>query len=232
MNDDIATRLDEVRQRIDAACHRVGRDPDDITLVGISKTHGAGEIAVAVAAGLRDVGENRVQEAAPKIAALSELTPRPVWHMVGHLQSNKARDAAGLFDILHSVDSEHIADALSQNATRPLRVLIEVNVAGEASKFGVAPSTAMKLAAYVGRQPNIQLLGLMTVAPLTADPEEVRAVFRALRELRDAIGLGELSMGMTDDFEVAVEEGSTFVRVGRAIFGPRAARADAKKEPV
>ncbi len=161
-------------------------------------------------------------EAAAKIGALRAQDVAPRWHLVGHLQRNKVAAALNLFDILHSVDSERLAEAISAQATRTVRVFIEVNVAGEASKFGVQPSEATGLAERIGALPNLDLLGLMTVAPQVDDPEDVRRVFRTLRELRDALGLRELSMGMTDDFEVAVEEGSTLVRVGRAIFGARA----------
>lgn len=219
---DIARNLAAVRARIGAAAERVGRTPGDITLVGVSKTHPPDAVAAAFAAGLRDFGENRVQEAAAKIDALRAQDVAPRWHLVGHLQRNKVAAALDLFDILHSVDSERLAEAISAQATRPVRVFIEVNVAGEAAKFGVPPGEAAGLAERIGALPKLDLLGLMTVAPQVDDPEDVRRVFRTLRELRDAIGLRELSMGMTDDFEVAVEEGSTLVRVGRAIFGARA----------
>lgn len=219
---DISRNLDAVRARIGAAAERAGRLRGDITLVGVSKTHPPDAVAAAFAAGLRDFGENRVQEAAAKIDALRTQDVTPRWHLVGHLQRNKVAAALNLFDILHSVDSERLAEAISAAATRSVRVFIEVNVAGEASKFGVAPGEAAGLAERIGALPNLDLLGLMTVAPQVDDPEDVRRVFRALRELRDALGLRELSMGMTDDFEVAVEEGSTLVRVGRAIFGARA----------
>jgi PLP dependent protein len=219
---DISRNLDAVRARIGAAAERAGRSRGDITLVGVSKTHPPDAVAAAFAAGLRDFGENRVQEAAAKIDALRTQDVTPRWHLVGHLQRNKVAAALNLFDILHSVDSERLAEAISAAATRSVRVFIEVNVAGEASKFGVAPGEAAGLAKRIGALPNLDLLGLMTVAPQVDDPEDVRRVFRALRELRDALGLRELSMGMTDDFEVAVEEGSTLVRVGRAIFGARA----------
>jgi pyridoxal phosphate enzyme (YggS family) len=142
--------------------------------------------------------------------------------LLGHLQTNKVPAAIDLFDILHSVDSERLASAIDRRAGNPVKALIEVNVAGEASKFGLAPEHAPALADRIAALPHIDLIGLMTVAPIVDDPEDVRAVFRKLRQLRDAIGLRELSMGMTDDFEVAVEEGATLVRVGRAIFGPRA----------
>ncbi len=190
--------------------------------MGVSKTHGPETIVAAYGAGLRDFGENRVHEATAKIRVLRALDIRPRWHFVGHLQSNKVRAVLELFDILHSVDSERLAELISARAGRTVGVLIEVNLAGEASKFGVTAGEVLPLAERVGALPNIDLLGLMTVAPLIEDPERVRPVFRRLRELRDAVGLRELSMGMTDDFEVAVEEGSTLVRVGRAIFGDRA----------
>lgn len=218
----IARNVAEVNARIASAAERAGRAPGDITLVAISKTHATEVVAAAFAAGLRDFGENRVQEAAAKVIALREQGIRPRWHLVGHLQRNKAASAIDLFDILHSVDSERLAEAISAAAARPVRVLIEVNVAGEDTKFGVAPEAVSKLAARIGNLPHLELAGLMTVAPRVDDPEDVRPVFRQLRQLRDAVGLPELSMGMTDDFEVAVEEGSTLVRVGRAIFGARA----------
>ena len=219
---DIAASLAAVRARVAAAAERAGRSPRDITLVGVSKTHPVDVARAAFDAGLRDFGENRVQEAAPKIHAMREQGAGPSWHLVGHLQRNKVPVAIGLFDILHSVDSERLAEAISAAAPREIRVFIEVNVAAEETKFGVAPAGVSKLAERVGGLPNIDLAGLMTVAPRVDDPEDVRPVFRALRQLRDAVGLRELSMGMTDDFEVAVEEGSTLVRVGRAIFGARA----------
>lgn len=194
----------------------------DVTLIAVSKTHPASMIATAYAAGIRDFGENRVQEALPKIESLRASGMAPRWHLIGHLQTNKVRAAIEGFDILHSIDSERLARAISERAERPVSVMIEVNIAGEASKFGVAPEEAPKLAERIGGFPNVDLRGLMTVAPQADDPEGVRPIFRKLREMRDAIGLTELSMGMTDDFEVAVEEGSTLVRVGRALFGARA----------
>jgi pyridoxal phosphate enzyme (YggS family) len=180
-------------------------------------------IGAAVRAGLRDVGENRVQEATPKIAALQGAGVSPVWHLVGHLQTNKIRAAIGCFDILHGVDSERLAQAINERTDAPVRIFLEVNMGGETTKRGVTPAEAPAIAERIGALPGIELLGLMTVAPPADDPEEVRPIFRDMRELRDAIGLRELSMGMTDDFEIAVEEGATFVRVGRALFGARAA---------
>jgi len=215
----IADRVAHVRQRVERAAERAGRSPDDVTIVAVSKGFPPQAIEEAVAAGIAHVGENRVQEAATKVPGLRDL---PVtWHLVGHLQTNKAKTALELFDIIHSVDSLHLAEALSHRSQRPLPVLLEVNVAGEAAKFGFPPDEVAAAAQAVARLPNLDLRGLMTVAPLVSDPEAVRPVFRELRRLRDALGLAELSMGMSDDFEVAIEEGATLVRIGRAIFSER-----------
>ena len=217
----IAENLRRVQERVDAACRRAGRSPAEVTLVGISKSFPASAVVAAYAAGLRDMGENRVQEAAAKIppAAAQGATPR--WHLVGHLQSNKVKTALGLFDIIHSVDSLRLAEAISRQATKPTPVLLEVNVAGEESKFGLRPEELAETLAQARSLPNVDVRGLMTVAPLVEDAEAVRPVFRRLRELAGALALPELSMGMSDDFEVAVEEASTMIRIGRAIFGPR-----------
>ncbi|HJX61680.1 MAG TPA: YggS family pyridoxal phosphate-dependent enzyme [Dehalococcoidia bacterium] len=215
----IAERVAHLRQRVQRAAERARRSPAEITIVAVSKGFPPSAIDEAVVAGIADVGENRVQEAAAKIVALRGL---PVtWHLVGHLQTNKAKTALELFDIIHSVDSLHLAEALSNRALRPLPLLLEVNAAGEASKFGLPPGEVDAAAQAIARLPRLDLRGLMTVAPFVSDPETVRPVFRELRRLRDALGLPELSMGMTDDFEVAIEEGATLVRIGRAIFGER-----------
>ncbi len=219
----IAMNIAAVRARIAAAAARAGRDPAGVRLVGVSKTFPAEVVAAAVRAGLADIGENRVQEAVAKRAALDTAGLRPVWHLVGHLQTNKVKPALQTFDILHSIDSLRLAEALNRHATRPVDVLIEVNVAGESTKFGFAPDEVAEAVRHLQRLEHLRLRGLMTVAPQVDDPEQVRPVFRALRALRDATGLAELSMGMTDDVEVAVEEGATMVRIGRAIFGPRPA---------
>jgi pyridoxal phosphate enzyme (YggS family) len=219
----IAQNLAEVRSRIDAACMRAGRSPDDVTLIGVTKGMPAEAVAEAIEAGLADAGENRVQEAVGKIDALAARGLRPRWHLIGHLQSNKARDAVERFAIIHSVDSLRIAEAISRRARGPVPIFLEVNVAQEASKFGLSPGEVRATLPAMQALPNIDVLGLMTVAPRVDEPEGVRAVFRALRELRDAVSLRALSMGMTDDFEVAIEEGATHVRVGRAIFGERPA---------
>lgn len=224
----IAGNLARVRERMAAACRRAGRSPDEVTLVGVSKGFRAEAVAEAFSAGLEDIGENRVQEAAAKIAALAATGVHPRWHLVGHLQTNKAKTAIDLFAIIHSVDSLRLAQALSQRSRQPVAILLEVNVAQEPSKFGFAPEEVAPALSSIAALPNLDVRGLMTVAPLTDDPETVRPVFRRLRELRDALGLRppggglrELSMGMTGDFEVAIEEGATMVRIGRAIFGPR-----------
>ena len=217
----VAEQLTRVRERMAAACRRAGRSPDEVTLVGVSKGMPAQAVAEAHAAGLQDVGENRVQEAADKIEALAAQGVRPRWHLVGHLQTNKAKTVTGLFAILHSVDSVRLAQALSRRAREPLPILLEVNVAQEASKFGFTPQEVASALRSIVDLPNLDVRGLMTIAPQTDQPESVRPVFQRLRELRDELGLRELSMGMTNDFEVAIEEGATMVRVGRAIFGER-----------
>ena len=211
-----------------AACQRAGRSPDEVVIVGVSKTLPPPLVAEACRAGLADVGENRVQEAAAKIPQVQALGCSPRWHLVGHLQTNKVRTALGLFDIIHSADTLRLAEFISRYAEGlPARqagsvsVLLEVNVAGEAGKFGFRPEETGQALEQIARLPGVAVQGLMTVAPLVDNAEEVRPIFRELRRLRDALGLRDLSMGMTDDFEVAIEEGATMVRIGRAIFGPR-----------
>lgn len=226
----LAANLARVRERIAAAAVRAGRDPATITLVPVTKTMPDATIRAAYDLGLRVFGENRVQEAKAKATALADL-PDLHWHLVGHLQRNKAKTAVGLFDVIHSVDSVRLARALSHHATdadHALSVLLEINVAGETSKFGFAPAEALTAVPMIASLPGLTIEGLMTVAPFVPDPETVRPVFRQLRALRDDLARGcpthpwqHLSMGMTDDFEVAIEEGATMVRVGRAIFGAR-----------
>ncbi len=218
---DTEANVREVRRRIAQACERSGRSPDEIIVVAIAKGFAASAIRGAFDCGIRHFGENRVQEAKEKVGQLSDLRADATWHMVGHLQSNKAKAAVELFDIIHSVDSISLAGALSQRAQKILAVLLQVNVSGEASKSGFAVDDVAGAVDEVRQLANLEVMGLMTIAPLTADPEDVRPVFRKLRELRDSLGLEHLSMGMTDDFEVAVEEGATMLRIGRAIFGDR-----------
>jgi pyridoxal phosphate enzyme (YggS family) len=245
MDDPIAigTNLARVRERIAAAARRAGRRPEEVTLVAVTKTHPAQVVTAAYQAGLRDLGENRVEEASGKIPIVQEqvaVSDRIHWHMIGHLQRRKAGLAVALFDIIHSVDSLRLAqriDRMAAESEKVMPVLLEVNVSGEASKYGFEQSPAAgpeERAAFLAdvaqilALPHLRLCGLMTMAPIVADPEEARPVFVALRMLRDELGRRfpeadwrELSMGMTDDFEVAVEEGATLVRVGRAIFGER-----------
>ena len=218
---DIEANIREVRRRMALACERSRRSVDEITLVAITKGFEAPVVRAAFDSGIKDFGENRVQEAEEKIAQLKDLRPAVTWHMVGHLQSNKARVAVELFDIIHSVDSIKLAEILNRRAEKPLPVLLEVNVSGEVTKAGFSLGELAAAAKEIGQLPNIKLIGLMTVAPFVPDPEAVRPVFRELRELRDSMGLKQLSMGMTDDFEVAIEEGATMLRIGRAIFGNR-----------
>ena len=217
----IAENVVRVRARIAAACDRAGRDPADVTLIAVTKTHPPEAVAAAYAAGIRDFGENRVQEAGEKIPAARALGVEATWHLIGNLQRNKVAAALPLFDVIHSVDSLRLAEALNERSTAGARVLLEVNVSGETSKHGVSLEEAPDLAERIGHMRHIALIGLMTVAPIAAEPEDARPIFRRLGGLRDALGLRELSMGMTGDFEVAIEEGATFVRVGRAIFGAR-----------
>lgn len=187
-------------------------------------------VRVALEAGVRDVGENRVQEGVAKRAALAGEFPSVDWHFIGHLQTNKAARAAENFDLIHSLDSPRLAEAISRSASRrAVPVLIQVNVSGEGTKFGVPPGEVESLARAVSRLPGLELRGLMTIAPLTDDPETVRPVFRYLRELAGEVDrlrlpgvrMELLSMGMSQDYEVAVSEGATLVRIGTAIFGPR-----------
>jgi hypothetical protein len=227
---DIKENVSRVRERIAAACQRSGRGPDDVKLVAISKTFPPQSIRAAYEAGLRDFGENRVQEAAAKRPALLDLSI--TWHMVGHLQTNKAKAARELFHWVHTVDSFRLAQKLEQASapeSRRLPVLLEVNLGGEESKTGVGESEIIQLAEQISRLATLEVLGLMVIPPFFDDPEHVRPYFRRLRQLAQEIdtknianvSMHELSMGMSHDFEIAIEEGATIVRVGTAIFGPR-----------
>jgi len=219
-----------IRERIAAAAARASRDPAAVRLMGVTKTVGDDRIRQAVEAGIDIIGENYVQEAKRKIELLGKSVE---WHFIGHLQTNKARFAVRLFDMIHSVNRMSLAEELNRRASAAgvvCRVLIEVNLAGEESKSGAPPGEAPGLIrAIAAGMPNLSIRGLMTMAPWYDDPEKARPCFAGLRALRDRIAaenipnvtMGELSMGMTDDFEVAVEEGSTIVRIGRAIFGER-----------
>ena len=217
----IIERLSTVRARIASACERAGRDPAAVTLVAVTKTHPVELVREAIEAGLSDLGENRAQEFVPKAEAAAEQGLTPNWHFIGHLQRNKVRQVLPHAAVLHSVDSERLIAEIERRATRPLRCYLEVNVSGEPSKGGVAPDALPSLLRAAADAANVEVAGLMTVAPLAPDPEQVRPVFARLRELARAHGLAGLSMGMTDDYAVAIEEGATVVRVGRAIFGER-----------
>lgn len=219
----ISEHLERVCERVERACQRAGRPAGSVTIVGVSKNHPIDAIAAAWAAGLRDFGENRVQEAEPKIRALADRGITPAWHLVGHLQTNKVRAAIDTFELIHSVDSERLMRRIDRLADDPVGILIQVNVSGEPTKFGIRPTDLPLLLDAADELPNVHVRGLMTVAPIADDPEDVRHVFRTLRELAERHRLRVLSMGMTDDFEVAIEEGATHVRIGRAIFGDRPA---------
>jgi hypothetical protein len=228
----IASNLSEIRARMEQAARRAGRDPAEVALMAVSKTHPAAAIAEAISAGQLLFGENRVQEFAAKREQLPSQTAGAMFHFIGHLQSNKATRAVELFDAIDSVDSLRLAERLNQEAERQgrkLDALIEVNVGGEAAKAGADPASEelRSLLDAQPRLPNLAIRGLMTVPPYTEDPEGARPFFLRLRQLRDrlrastGLALPQLSMGMSHDFEVAIEEGSTCVRVGTAIFGAR-----------
>lgn len=222
---EISDALRSVEARIAAACSRAGRRREEVTLVAVTKTHGAEVVEMALREGIRDIGENRVQEASAKI---EEIGSRARWHLIGHLQSNKAKQAALLFDVVQTVDSAALAGKLARaaaDAGKTLEVLIQIDLAGEAQKNGAPPEDAEALARAVAQLPELRYRGLMTLPPLLP-PEEVRPYFRRLRELRDRLRQtwengSELSMGMSADFEVAIEEGATIVRLGRVLFGER-----------
>lgn len=218
--------VSHVRERIEQACRRAGRDPRAVNLIGVTKTHGVETIVEAWAAGVREFGENRAQEGCPKARDLAARGLAAQWHFLGHLQTNKVREVVRHFTVLHSLDSERLLAAIEREcATQglpPIEVFIEVNVAKEATKAGLAPSDVPDLVARARTSEHVELRGLMTVAPLAADPEDVRPVFQNLRDLAHSLNLHQLSMGMTGDFEVAIEEGATHVRIGRALFGERA----------
>lgn len=226
MLDRLEENLKNVRHRIAQACRRAHRDPESVRLVAVTKTFPAEVVNHAIAAGLRELGENRVQELQDKV---DQVVGSVRWHLVGHLQSNKARVATRLFDMIQTIDSLSLAEKISREAVvaaKEIEVLIQVNVGAEAQKSGVAPAEAATLARSVRALERVQLRGLMSIPPL-ADQTRTRQYFREMRELRDRIQneiaeAEELSMGMTDDFEIAIEEGSTMIRVGRALFGERA----------
>ncbi len=224
----VTERVREIRRRIEAAARRAGRDPAEITLVGASKRQPVERLLEARDAGVRVLGENRVQEALAKVPQV----PGVCWHMIGRLQRNKARKAVEVFELIHSLDSLRLAETLDRLGVergRPVDCLVEVNVGGEETKGGVAPAELGAFLDAVAGREGLRVLGLMTIPPWREDPEEVRPYFRRLRELAGeaatrelpGVAMRELSMGMSHDFEVAIEEGATFVRIGTALFGPR-----------
>ncbi|HKR11777.1 MAG TPA: YggS family pyridoxal phosphate-dependent enzyme [Pyrinomonadaceae bacterium] len=227
----LGARLAHVRAQIDTAAQKCGRLPQEVTLIAISKTHPASIMRQAIELGATDIGENRVQEAEQKINEVGRTAAR--WHLVGHLQANKARRAVQLFDVIHSLDSLELAHRLDrlcgEEARENLPVLIQVDLGHEATKSGISEDEVPALIEGLAGLQRIDLVGLMTLPPFFDDPEQARPFFRRLRELRDELGArgvfgdrkGELSMGMTNDFAVAIEEGATMVRVGTAIFGNR-----------
>jgi PLP dependent protein len=225
----IRDNIQRVREEIAGAARAVHRDPSEITLVAVSKTRSPEAVEEAIAAGIRHLGENRVQEAGAKIPLVSG---RAEWRLIGPLQSNKARQAARLFDWIDSLHSEKVADILSDEAGKlgkTLRVLVQVNISGEESKSGVSPDAARSLIQYAEQLPGLAVRGLMTIGSLDAAPEQTRSEFRSMRALFDRLRLDPelhsplevLSMGMSGDFRIAIEEGSTMVRIGTAIFGER-----------
>jgi len=225
----IADNLASIQERISKAALRAGRNPAEIRLVAVSKTVSAENIQQAIAAGVTILGENYVQEARNKIARVGSQV---AWHFIGHLQSNKARNAVDLFSMIHSVDRLSLAEALDEEANRQgkiLPVLIQVNISGEESKSGIDPQETLQLLQRIAGLQHLSIQGLMTMPPWFEDPEDARPYFIALRKLREelsrekipGVALQELSMGMSGDFEVAINEGATLVRIGTAIFGPR-----------
>ena len=231
---DLAANLENIRQRVSAACKRVGRAPESVTFLAVSKGQPPEAILAAAGLGITLFGENRVQEAKSKIGR----SPGHLrWHMIGHLQSNKCRDAVHFFEMIESVDSLSLAreiDKWADKSAKTMPILLEVNVAGESSKFGYQPDQLLTELSEVNALKKIEIHGLMTVAPWAADAEKVRPVFGKLRELKEecekilGAPLPHLSMGMSGDYDVAIEEGATLIRVGTALFGPRAAaRKDA-----
>jgi pyridoxal phosphate enzyme (YggS family) len=226
--DELRGRVDSVRERIEAARARAGRS-DEVTLVAVTKTHPAEVVRAAIAAGIADVGENRVQEMDEKVAEVGRDAVR--WHLIGHLQRNKASRAVALADLVHSLDSVRLAEALSAEAVKAgviVPALVQVNTSGEESKFGLAPDQAVDAVGRMAELPGLRLEGMMTMAPFTDDRDVIRRTFSGARRLRDqaqrqvpAFTGRHLSMGMSNDFEAAVEEGSTLVRVGSTLFGER-----------
>ena len=225
----IKDNLKRIQDNIAAACARSGRNPEDIHIIAVTKTVGVPQIEEAIEAGIRIIGENRVQEAWTKFQQVSE----PVsWHIIGHLQTNKVKRALQFANIIHSVDSQHLAEEIDRRAAeqnKRANIFVEVNTSGEESKFGLTPDNTLEFISCLSSLKNINITGLMTIGAFLPDPEQVRPCFRKLKELQDKISLHSfenvtlehLSMGMTNDYQVAIEEGATLVRIGRGLFGDR-----------
>ncbi|MDD5531223.1 MAG: YggS family pyridoxal phosphate-dependent enzyme [Syntrophales bacterium] len=229
MRDSVSREIEEVREIIAETASRAGRDPSDVKLMAVTKSVDDERIMEAIEAGVDMIGENYVQEAKRKIEKMGRKAP---WHMIGHLQTNKAKYAVRLFDLVHSVNRIGLAQELARRSSQAglvSRVLIEVNLSGEPTKSGAPPDQALSLIRECSRIPGLSIQGLMTMAPWSDNPEDARPFFRGLRQLRDrisgekieGISMKELSMGMSDDFQVAIEEGATIVRIGRRLFGER-----------
>jgi len=227
MSNGFGQRLESVRRRVADACARTGRDPDSVSILPVAKRFGPEAVSAAAESGIGVIGENRVQEARAKIP---KCPGHLEWHMVGHLQRNKVKEAVRLFRMIHSVDSLLLLETInsaSEEIAGEMPVCMEINVSGESSKFGFAPEEAPAILEKCGALLNVNVIGLMTMPPFTADPEGARPFFRRLRQLRDDLRersgfpLNELSMGMSHDFEVAVEEGATWIRLGTVLFGAR-----------
>ncbi len=226
----IADNAQQVRERVRKACERSGRDPQGVRLIAVSKTFDVARVREVLEAGISDIGENFVQELRDKRAELNNPDIR--WHFVGHLQSNKVKYIADFISLIHSTDHRSVAEEIDKRGARIGRlidVLVEVNTTGERTKFGVLPESTIEFVKSLAHLRNLRVRGLMTMGPFLPDPEDSRPAFRTLREFRDDVRnagienveMTELSMGMTNDFEVAIEEGATMVRIGTAIFGPR-----------
>ncbi len=224
----IRENYERIREEIEKACQRVGRNPQEVKVLAATKTRSSEEIEEAYRAGIRLFGENRVQEAREKIPKLKDLLKGAQWHMIGHLQRNKVKYAVELFNVIETVDRKSLVDELEKRLKgKEIEVLIEVKLSSEESKHGCKPQEVKELAEYILKRPNLKLKGLMTVPPFYEDMELVRPFFIRLREIKERleeelkVELSELSMGMSHDFKVAVEEGATIVRIGTALFGPR-----------
>ncbi|RKY00604.1 YggS family pyridoxal phosphate-dependent enzyme [Candidatus Poribacteria bacterium] len=226
---DIRANVKRVKERVAEAALRAGRDPSEITIVAVSKNFPVEAIEEAIEAGITDIGENRVQEAEAKFNRIGRVVR---WHMVGHLQRNKVKKALNIFDLIHSVDSVRLLEELEKRAAQRgevVEVLVQVNTSGEETKFGLKPEEVEGFMEIAAQKEHVRVLGLMTIGPLVDDPEKARPCFAMLREIKERVEgmklpnveMRHLSMGMTNDFEVAIEEGADMVRIGRAIFGPR-----------